>query len=270
MARPSARAQWSEVLAIEHEDLFLVYIVVAGVSAPLNAWLASRRSRSPAIWFVFGALIGPIALALLAFAPPGRCPSCDASIPGWSVSCPQCDTHLPGIAALLSGPRIQPVTKFANVPDVGQSAELKAIPDLRTHRSSRRRATFQPLTMDLVPDRAVAAEYAQSASSVGEVLATGIYLSGNAGLEIGACYALARIPGPDGDRLRVFGPVDTGQITIRHEGPLGDFEITLVEGQVIISGRDRRSSLHIVFRAIGGMGADGLERALGPGPIDRR
>lgn len=127
-----------------------------------------------------------------------------------------------------------------------------------------------PLGMDLVPDPAVTAGYAQSAPSASEVLATGIYLTGNAGLEIGACYALARIPGPDGDRLRVFGPVDTGQITIRHEVPLEDFEITGVDGRVIISGRDRRSSLTIVFRVIGGMGADGLERALGQDPIDRR
>lgn len=270
MARPQSRAQRSEVLAIDPEDLVLVLIVVAGVSAPLSAWLASRRSRQPAIWFVFGALIGPIALALLAFAPPGRCPSCDASIPGWSVSCPQCDTHLPGIATSLSGPPARPVPTFGNVLDVGQTAALKAIPDRRPHRSPRRGATFPPPGMDLVPDPAVAAGYAQSAPSAGEVLATGIYLSGNAGLEIGACYALARIPGPDGDRLRVFGPVDTGQITIRHEGPLEDFEVVGVEGRVIISGRDRRSSLNIVFRAIGGMGADGLERALGQDPIDRR
>lgn len=96
----------------------------------------------------------------------------------------------------------------------------------------------------------------------GEVLTTGIYLSGNAGLEIGACYALSRVPTPDGDHLRVFGPVDAGQITIRHEGPLLDYDVTGVEDRVIISGHDGRSPLMFVFRAIGGMQADDLEREL--------
>ena len=77
-------------------------------------------------------------------------------------------------------------------------------------------------------------------------------------LKIGATYAIAR----DGDYLRVFGPVDAGQLTVRHEGPVFDFDVTAMDDRVIIAGRDGRSSVAIVFRTIGGMRAADLELAL--------
>ena len=94
--------------------------------------------------------------------------------------------------------------------------------------------------------------------TAGEVLSTGVYISGNAGLEIGATYAIAR----DGDELRVFGPVDAGQLTVRHRGPVLDFDVTAMDDRVIIAGREGRSSVAIVFRTIGGMRAADLELAL--------
>jgi hypothetical protein len=96
----------------------------------------------------------------------------------------------------------------------------------------------------------------------GVVLSTGVYISGNAGLEVGACYAIAR----DGDDLRIFGPVDAGELTTRHEGPVDAFDVTAMDDRVIITGHEGRSSVAIVFRTIGGMRAADLEHALG-GPI---
>ena len=99
---------------------------------------------------------------------------------------------------------------------------------------------------------------ARDDETAGEVLSTGVYISGNGGLEIGATYAIAR----DGDQLRVFGPVDAGQLTVRHQGPVLDFDVTAMDDRVIIAGRAGRSSLAIVFRTIGGMRAADLELAL--------
>jgi hypothetical protein len=99
--------------------------------------------------------------------------------------------------------------------------------------------------------------------ATGDVLSTGVYISGNAGLEIGACYAIARA----GDQLRVFGPVDAGQLTIRQEGSIADFDVTAMDDRVIIAGREGRSSLAIVFRTIGGMRAAELESALAPSAV---
>lgn len=54
------------------------------------ARLAVRRRRRPRTWAIFGAIIGPAALALLELAPPGRCWSCAAPTQGWLTLCPWC------------------------------------------------------------------------------------------------------------------------------------------------------------------------------------
>jgi hypothetical protein len=90
------------------------------------------------------------------------------------------------------------------------------------------------------------------------VLSTGIYILGNAGLEVGARYGLARV----GDRLRVFGPVDLGEVTVRHERPLAELEVTGIGDQLIVSMASRGSGLAMVFQGLGGMQPADLERAL--------
>jgi hypothetical protein len=60
----------------------------------------------------------------------------------------------------------------------------------------------------------------------------------------------------------VFGPVDAGELKVRHEGAVLDFDVTAMDDRVIISGREGQSSLAIVFRTIGGMRAADLELAL--------
>lgn len=215
------------------DSLLALFVVVAGVFAPLSAWFAIQRSRQPLIWFVFGAIIGPLALALLALAPPGRCPSCAAPIDGWPSTCRRCGRALgPSEAPVMSPP-----THFLGSEPpviVTEPAEITAEPP---------------------------------PSLTGEIVSIGVYMSGNASLEIGATYALSRVAGPDGDRLRVFGPVDAGQITVRHEGPLDAFDVAGVDDRVIVTGRDGRSGLVCVFRALGGKRGADLEHALAGSPV---
>jgi hypothetical protein len=78
---------------------------------------------------------------------------------------------------------------------------------------------------------------------------------------------LARVPGLDVDRLRIFGPVDTGEISVRYEGPIDTFEVTALDDRVIISERHGRAPLMCVFRALGGMRGADLERAFSDGPV---
>ncbi|MEX1171227.1 MAG: hypothetical protein WEG56_01325 [Chloroflexota bacterium] len=83
----------------------------------------------------------------------------------------------------------------------------------------------------------------------GEVLATGMYLSGNAGLEVGGVYALSR----DTNRLRVFGPVDTGTYTVRLDRPLEDVAAVTVDDRLVITARSGRSTTDVILRWMGGM-----------------
>lgn len=260
--------------------IFLVLFI--GIGAPIAGWYATRRARNPGIWFVLGALIGPIALLLLAASPPGRCPECDAVIDGWPAECDRCGEPLPAWirpsapavgarerAYLASSP---PASAPGNPPYEPSRPVALPTPIASARGNARRetgagwpdRAMVSPMSLGVrpsfTPSNYVAATMADPPS--GDVLSTGVYLSGNAGLEVGACYAISR----DGDRLRVFGPVDAGQLTVRHEGRVADVDVTAMDDRVIITGRDGRSGVAFVFRTIGGMRAADLELALG-GPV---
>jgi hypothetical protein len=258
------------------EGIPIVLVLLAGIGAPLAGWYATRRLRNPGVWFFIGALTGPIALGLLALAPPGRCPVCDTPVRGWPTLCDHCGVRLqdgeepvspmadnPATAAAVAVTRSDRATEppqapFAPPTPIG-SARTAVRRDGKSSWPDRPMAS--PMSLGTRPtftaSNYVAATHAPEATA-GEVLSTGVYISGNAGLEFGACYAIAR----DGDRLRVFGPVDAGQLTVRHEGPVHDFDVTAMDDRVIIAGREGRSSVAIVFRTIGGMRAADLELAL--------
>jgi hypothetical protein len=260
----------------------IVLVLLAGIGAPLAGWYATRRLRSPGVWFFLGALTGPIALGLLALAPPGRCPMCDTPVRGWPTTCDRCGVRLQDgeepepymvagttaatAASSVAAPRSARLTEAD-----GASAFAPPTPIGSARTATRRdpgapwptdKEMASPMSLGVRPtftaSNYMAATHEPEVTS-GDVLSTGVYISGNAGLEFGACYAIAR----DGDQLRVFGPVDAGQLTVRHEGPIKDYDVTAMDDRVIIAGREGRSSLAIVFRTIGGMRAADLELALG-------
>lgn len=264
----------------------IILVLLAGIGAPLAGWYATRRARNAGTWFVLGALTGPIALALLAAAPPGRCPECDSAIDGWAAVCDRCGEPLSAWIRPVS-PRASSASSVPPPADTAPTSST-AVPGDATYRlprpvplptpiasaraNGRRdprsgwpdRPMASPMSLGvrptITPSNYVAATVADPPS--GDVLSTGVYLSGNAGLEVGACYAISR----DGDRLRVFGPVDAGQLTVRHEAMVDDVDVTAMDDRVIITGRDGRSGVAFVFRTIGGMRAVDLELALG-GPV---
>ena len=273
------------------DNLLVLVALAAGVFAPLSGWFAAQRSRPPVVWFVFGALIGPLALALLALAPPGRCPSCAAPVQGWPSTCRSCGRPLGATGGeMAADPTLLHADDLnGNAGDLnGNAAEVSPrprrsreprtppVPVRPAPRQKWRDVPASPVASqeahagEIVLTGVPASPVASQEAHAGEIVLTGVYMTGNAALVIGAIYALARVPGPDGDRLRVFGPVDQGQITVRHEGPLDAFEVTGLDDRVIISALGDGSSWFGVFRAIGGMRGVDLERALGRGQVSRR
>jgi hypothetical protein len=273
------------------DNLLVLVALAAGVFAPLSGWFAAQRSRPPVLGFVFGALIGPLALALLALAPPGRCPSCAAPVQGWPSTCRSCGRPLGATggemaadptllhADDLNGNAADPNGNAAEVsprPRRSREPRTPPVPVRPAPRQKWRDVPASPVASqeahagEIVLTGVPASPVASQEAHAGEIVLTGVYMTGNAALVIGAIYALARVPGPDGDRLRVFGPVDQGQITVRHEGPLDAFEVTGLDDRVIISALGDGSSWFGVFRAIGGMRGVDLERALGRGQVSRR
>jgi hypothetical protein len=89
MGRPWFGLSRSEVSGI---NLFVIAAVAAWLAGfgAAAAMLAIRRRREPGTWAIFGAILGPAALALLSAAPPGRCWRCAAPTEGWLTLCPWC------------------------------------------------------------------------------------------------------------------------------------------------------------------------------------
>ena len=240
-------------------------IVIAGIFAPLVGWVAGQRARNPAIWFVYGALTGPVALAVLLAAPVGRCPDCDTPVGGWPARCATCGMPLGGLLGTLVGGAstgARPVAVAggqAGRAAVTTGARVPVAPPADTVLASSPAARVAggtaAATGSAVPTP-MPAEHTPE-----QVLATGVYLSGNAGMEVGAVYAIARVD----DLVRVFGPVDTGQLTVRFERRLDDAEITSVDDRIIVAGRSGRTPTSFVLRAVGGMRGEKLEVALARG-----
>ena len=85
----------------------LLLVASAAIFGPLAGWLAGRRGRNAIVWFVFGALLGPLAVLLLAISPPGRCPLCDSWVPGWTAECQVCGGPLsPRLGATIHPTRV--------------------------------------------------------------------------------------------------------------------------------------------------------------------
>ena len=259
-----------------------VIVLAAGVCAPLAGWMAMRRARNIAIWFAYGALTGPIALFLLAVAPPGRCPACDHPVDGWAELCPVCGVRFETLRSRLAAPPALPspavrtpalrggrradevaTGSTAPFPATGAVVASADLPEpVRAPVRSPRRGTVRRRATDRVGalggGGTPSSRPPMDRPSSEVVLATAIYLSGNAGMEIGGLYAIAR----SDDRVRIFGPVDTGQVAVRLEGPLADIEVAALEDRISIVVRRGRSSTSVVMRAAGGKRGAEFEEAL--------
>jgi hypothetical protein len=70
------------------------WLVSALIFGPVAGVLARRVDRSPLVWLVYGAILGPIAVGLVVLAPPGRCPVCGTPTAGWSPRCIACGSDV--------------------------------------------------------------------------------------------------------------------------------------------------------------------------------
>ncbi|HEV7810424.1 MAG TPA: hypothetical protein VGO64_07480, partial [Candidatus Limnocylindrales bacterium] len=74
-------------------DIPVGLVILAGyvsIFGPLSGWLAVARTRLVPLWIVFGAILGPIAIAILLAAPPGQCRACGWRVRGWTDTCLSC------------------------------------------------------------------------------------------------------------------------------------------------------------------------------------
>jgi hypothetical protein len=193
----------------------LLVALSAVVCAPISVWLAARRDRNRALWAFYGVLLGPIALMILAAAPPAFCPSCGSRWSGWAPAC-----------AVCRGGRVASPIANRHVPVGGSptvAVGLDTTVDLRraadgVEAQSEALAATEPIGgLDGDGDKTAATVEAT-------VMATGIFLRGSPALIIGMPYGI----GVSGDNIVVTGPLTTapGEIVIEQPRKTADISIT--------------------------------------------
>lgn len=247
---------------------------------PLAAWIARARYRRPGQWVVFGAILGPVAIAILLLAPPGRCPRCSAPIAGWHTACLECGLGVPAAAPAAAG-------SPSATPSPEQRAERapeRPVSDLQppAGRARPRRADLYvirspseppPAESQSMPERvgairAVPESFGRHHESgpSGELLATGVFVSGTSQLVAGSRYELTA----RGDDLLIRGPVDETPDRVRIAHPIEDLDATAVQDDLLISSPAGRSpQLVLGFRALRGRSPEELERLLSHEPTSR-
>jgi hypothetical protein len=265
-----------------------VFVVSAAVFGPLSSWLAGRRDRNPVVWLAFGALLGPIAVLLLSASPPGRCAMCDTPVRGWASICAVCGAPLSITAAgryQEAQPRptvsVAPVAEAAAQPGYGSpTTPIRTVPVLTMLGSDNVEGRTAPhggsapipLPIERVgatrirrPEFSDTSRGATRApgdaheADVAEVLATGVYFGGTAGLAVGGRYVIVR----QGPHFRLLGPVDLDPTRVALERPLARLVAVAVgERLVITEGDGARVSLAIGMGALAGMNGPELELAL--------
>lgn len=227
----------------------IIAFVVSGiVFAPVASWLAVQRGRSWAAWFVFGAALGPIAVGLLLAAPPGRCPSCGTRTRGWPRRCEGCGVEFrsgragtevvvpgapaKGAPARIASPTPEPIGGARRVAPAATMAE----PGHRSATELGRRPT---------PPQATPEAAAASSSGTVAILGSGLFMGGNASLQIGSRYLLAKV----GPKLHLLGPIHISPSAIAARVTLADAEATVLADRLVITGR-AGSDLSLVFSGV--------------------
>jgi len=291
------------------------------------------------VWFVFGAVLGPIAVLLLFAAPPGRCWMCDTPVRGWVSICAACGAPLTSAAgagryqgterwparaaaagagaalrstagASIVGMPTPPVLTMLRSQGAEPSAEpLPSREPLSTRETAPAgetvpaRETFTgreafasreavpspevvpspPIVLPIgrparprrpeLPDRAAGSARRSSPehdAGTAEVLATGVYFGGTAGLAVGARYVIVR----HDPVLRLLGPVDLDPTRVALERPLARLvAVSVGERLIITEGNGARVAMALGLGALAGMTGPQLELALtapDPSTADRR
>ncbi len=256
---------------------FVLVVAMATVFGPLCSWLALRRARSWAVWFIFGVLLGPIAAALLFAAPPGRCPSCGTPSRGWPRSCDGCGIVFGGDAGVMdvSSHGAPGLTLTSPAAGVGAMTPTGAETAGRAGVSKRAQAQAEEAARKRLQDSpetrpatrlgrrasAVPRPTSESGGNSGQtvaILGSGVYVGGSVELQIGSRYFLARV----GNELQALGPIHMSPSAVATRMKLGDAESTVVADRLLITGRRRSAGRTLAFAGVSMEPGVNLEREL--------
>jgi hypothetical protein len=145
-----------------------------------------------------GAILGPAAMIVLQEAPPARCRTCRAPVPGMLVTCRWCGNDV----------------RFRVPSDL--TAESAPTPEVPTS-----------VPASMAPPRIDSA----SPSARKWIIASGIYVGGSSLLTVGSRYNIQL----DGSSLRVLGPVELNPATVALERALIGLDASGNDGRLVVN-----------------------------------
>lgn len=235
-------------------DLFIV--------APLSAWLANEKGRSPTIWFVVAAIAGPIALVALGLGPAQwesreairqsrRCPECDTRVSIAATRCPACRTELPSPPATEHEP--EPVADTEPAPEVSQPPEVATIaepgPVIVMHAT---RHSEQP-GHSSEPSHALAV--APRRTNGLRNIATGVFAGGSAEMVVGYRYMISLTA----RQLQIAGPVDLSPQRVVFKAARESVEAAALRSDLVIGAETTSGQqVQLSFRGVSGGQGDHL------------
>jgi hypothetical protein len=244
--------------------------LVALAFGPLAAWLAARRERNPAVWLLFGAILGPVALVLLQAAPPGRCWNCSELSAGFGRTCTICGVDLRTSQSTL------PAEPAVAVPDAWtEPPVLRSVPDpsrevtlaARIAAQDRHEPAAAPLDRRSAlgarrPGSSPARGVAEAEGGQTEVtmLAIGVLVRSSERMLPGSRYLIARTH----DRLHIIGPIEASDQHVELDMPLAGIEANFVADRLVITGKadDGRRSILLAFQSVAGMAGTPVDEAI--------
>lgn len=254
------------------------------------AWLARRRDRLALAWLLFGAILGPVALVLLWFAPPGRCSHCRAPVRGWLTICEWCGMDIRHAASSSEGaagaatsaaPRGRPLISVAPTRRPGDppastppvvAPPVEAPPALEPQARSADPVEAPPAaspasgggsvatktTAPTSPRTRTRSTKKTKAAAAAQALASGIFVTGTVGLAPGSRYSI-QIGESD---LHIVGPADLSPKAVAFERALDGVDATGLEGRLVISAPGTRGGTVLVFQSLDGADASAVARTV--------
>jgi len=260
--------------------LFLPVLAWAIVFGALAARMARSVSRPVALWALYGAILGPVALLLLRVAPPGRCRRCESRVHGWEFVCRFCGEDVQGapdrrtptgpmqrevgpeppvltVTPSIVDPLVAP-PRAANTRNVDLPTALSAAP--------RRPQPAGPAPVPVpapevaagrpvVPEARLRRRRGREKAEPGRTVGAGLFLTGSASLQPGFRYAIA----VSETRLRILGPLDIDPEKVVVDRDLAPFDAVVTDDRVMLTeGSPDRPRLFLVFERISGTTPEGL------------
>lgn len=138
----------------------------------------------------------------------------------------------------------------------GRSAAMEWDPDRRPVLTLKARQGRSGLAS---PARRMAASAVTAIEPQLVILASGVYVTGSAGLQIGGRYGIAI----SGEELRILGPLDLDPGATAITISLGETDATGFQGRLVITAGDQMRDHHnLVFTSIAGASLEDVAAAI--------